>query len=446
MIRSLLPLVALVLPPASPLPGDFVRAITFEASRDVTGDGIQDFLLGLPRDDAHGRDAGRVFVLDGRRGAVLREIHDGVQDAGFGFSVTSGDFDGDGKTELAIASHRDGFTDETTPAGCVVLASPVDGAIQRRLRPPAGSVLGVSFASVVRCIGDADRDGADDLLILSREEARLDGRWESPALVFSGKDGSVLRAIEIPQGWLASPLADMNGDEVDDFALMSGNQLQITSLRDGKVIGSTWRPAASCAIRAVLSAGDVDGDGVVDVAVLAKKALGDFCETLSVSSGKDGTLLFEVPGTRMRNQAGAAALSGNARLQACAIGDTTGDKAADMIVSLPDSGFVALFTRAEPMPAWKTQLNELRQAGEHPFLSSFGQEMTSVGDIDRDGVPDVAVASTECDTSWPYEKASVGVRILSGAKGNVLMSITPTPGGDPRVLATRPAPSTTPAK
>lgn len=138
------------------LPGDFVRALAFEPLGDLNNDGVSELAIGLPRDDAHGVDAGRVFVLDGLSGKVLRELHEAQPGYGYGFALACGDFDADGKQDLAVASHRDGFTrdsDDAATPGKIDIFSLADGSWKLHIGAPTNSRLGNAFASVIHAVG-----------------------------------------------------------------------------------------------------------------------------------------------------------------------------------------------------------------------------------------------------------------------------------------------------
>jgi Ca2+-binding RTX toxin-like protein len=87
------------------------------AAGDFDGDGIEDFLLGRPASNEGGADSGAAYVLlgDGSLVAPERSIAEvdpaairtiaGSSDAGrVGFSVGSGDFNGDGKADIVLGA------------------------------------------------------------------------------------------------------------------------------------------------------------------------------------------------------------------------------------------------------------------------------------------------------------------------------------------------------
>ena len=77
-------------------------------SPDVTGDGRPDILVGAPDATVNGlQNAGEVLVYKGNNGRLFRTLTsqdtDGPQAAaGFGFAVTTADFNGDGVPEIVV--------------------------------------------------------------------------------------------------------------------------------------------------------------------------------------------------------------------------------------------------------------------------------------------------------------------------------------------------------
>ena len=74
-------------------------------SPDITGDDRPDVLVGAPDVTVNGlQNAGQVFVFRGNNGRLSRTVSSEVPTAfaGFGFAVTTGDFNGDGTPQIVI--------------------------------------------------------------------------------------------------------------------------------------------------------------------------------------------------------------------------------------------------------------------------------------------------------------------------------------------------------
>ena len=165
-------------------------AVGGAAHPDFDGDGFADLAIGAPHAAAGRKAAGEVHVVYGSAASLdlgsrqvwgqdskgLREkAEHGDQ---FGWSMASGDFDGDGFTDLAIGAR---FEDRgATDAGLVhILYGTVDGLSARRSqrwtqaspgiadKPERDDQFGWSMAA-----GDFDGDGRDDLAIGAHQEDR----------------------------------------------------------------------------------------------------------------------------------------------------------------------------------------------------------------------------------------------------------------------------------
>ncbi|MFN0243324.1 MAG: hypothetical protein ACKVWV_10575 [Planctomycetota bacterium] len=273
------------------LPASAHWTSTMSAIGDVDRDGTVDVLVSTPGSWLDGV-AARVAICAGADGGAIRSIQaeqrprpsegspNAIENTGFGFALcASGDLDGDAVPDFVAGSF---FT------GQLEAFSSADG---RRLWSTGyGRFLGREL----RSIGDIDGDGTGDFMSSSRTQ---------PDRIVSGRDGSSI--VEIGKLRECVALGDVDGDGTLDFAGFRAfetarnaepNEFVIasgTSFADLYV--SQLSPHRSFAAR---DAGDVNADGVHDIAVTSntllvvdgRNWLPGF-GTVTIRSGKDGSVL-----------------------------------------------------------------------------------------------------------------------------------------------------------
>ncbi|MBK7645394.1 MAG: FG-GAP repeat protein [Planctomycetes bacterium] len=449
------------------LPGDFVRALTFIPCGDANGDGVGDIAIGLPRDDAHGTDAGRVFILSGKDGSVIRELHEGGVRSGFGYAIAGNtDFDGDGKLDLAVAAHRDGFGDEV-PAGQseipgrIYLYSLGTGTRIRTIEPTSASRLGVAYASALHVAGHLDGDKARDLLVEGRIEADVRGGYRSPLTLLAGPSGKILGELPFDQEGAPFVLGDLTRSGGCVLALRDGPRFRFLTVRDQEPI--TQEPVAigNLVARILVDLGDLDHDGISDIAAIGKSDTGAISEDVFAMSWAKREPLFLVRGEALRSAARNEVSAQGTTLDACGAPDIDGDGRGELFVVLPGanraltreewarqetktafpgsrmSGFAAMVSSKSGQWLWTTFGTAAEPLGMTMFDYGFGEEVRRIMDVDHDGLDDLGVSASYACTSEPYETAGASLRILSSKDGSPLMWIEARPGADPRVRVSK---------
>jgi VCBS repeat protein/FG-GAP repeat protein len=150
---------------------------------------------------------------------------------------------------------------------------------------------------------------------------------------------------------------------------------------------------------AVASAGDIDGDGIDDVAIGAPA---DGNGTVSIHSGATGALLRVSSGATAGSRFGAALAN---------LGDLDGDGVPELAVGAPKDasggtqlGLAVIYSGANG--------GAIAQFSGATVGGGFGSVLDDAGDVDGDGIHDLLVVEQADTSSGP---ASGTLRIVSGA-------------------------------
>jgi len=302
-------------------------------------------------------------------------------DATFGVSVAGlDDLNGDGTGDLAVGAPG---------AGRVDLLSGADRSVIRSIEDP-DALAGGGFGFAVAGIDDINGDGVQDVVV------------GAPGSCFAGPG---CLPPPCPNGDLYCPLDEPDAGRAFIFSGATGGLLQTlvpTSDFDGWHLGFALAPL-----------GDVNGDGVPDVAVsdpvYGLPAYGE----VRVFSGATGDELWvtrEPPFPTMKPDAGSFGVFLGT------VDDVTGDGRADLVVGTPladldpDPSVSDLHGKAYLLSG---QTGDIVRAHQDPSGEFFGGGVGGVGDQNGDGFEDYAVG----------DRGAGDVRVFSGKDGVLLRSI-----------------------
>ncbi|MGC4056407.1 MAG: FG-GAP-like repeat-containing protein [Paludibaculum sp.] len=287
-----------------------------------------------------------------------------------------GDFNGDGITDLVLANGPAGGASLVlgTPAGVpaapvAIPLPPVNGG-----KPTVNSIL----------VADFNADGKTDLALV------LD-RGTSVSILNGKGDGTFDTPINrpTPAPVTVAAVGDFNGDGQLDLAgtVQSGSNPPVSTLMIFLAAGGFYLPAGTLTIGtdvSQLEVGDFNKDGKLDFLSLDKGVFGSVNGSISLIAG-NGNGSFQAP-------VALAATGSTTRMQ---LADLNGDGAVDVIAG-------------GQTPSYSFRLFELLGkpgGGFNPVVeipTEFGPQDIGIGDLDGDGIPDLAIAHCCGDTALGF--------------------------------------------
>ena len=324
----------------------------------------------------------------------------------YGESLTSTpDLDGDGWDDLLIASPKG--------AGGKGYVKAISGHSGVELYTLQGAVAGDSFGQALGGLSDLDGDGRAEIIVGSPLASGV-APGSGMAQVFSGATGTAMWTLSGDSaqdhfGWAVTGLADVDGDGSADFAVAAidddgaGNSSGSVRLFSGATGAKLFDIAGNAPTQlfgfALVALDDWNGDLVPDLAIgapyIASSVQAGF---VRIHSGKDGQIIRQIDGQSAADRFGASLTN---------IGDVEGDGVDDLAVGAPQPtggkrGYVEVHLAAGGFPL-------LSMSGDSPN-DYFGSAVAAAGDADDDGFVDIAVGAPGDDDRG---QESGSVRLLS---------------------------------
>ncbi len=182
---------------------------------DVDGDGRADVAVGASSDGTFGTAAGRVFVFSGATGAMIRDLHPAGANAEFGYSLApAGDLDRDGRPDILVGAR--GYSQSL---GKVYVISGATGAVVRVVQ---GSAVGDRFGFSLASGMDVNADDFPDFVVGAPfdDDVAVDAGAVHLVSGFDGRSLAKYRgsAAADNMGLFVALGGDVDGDGIPDAA------------------------------------------------------------------------------------------------------------------------------------------------------------------------------------------------------------------------------------
>jgi hypothetical protein len=282
---------------------------------DLDGDGTNDWIVSSLDTGGYFVDftvpptfiqgGGEARAYSGATGALLFTSYGSIASTQLWTSVDRlGDVDGDGRGDVIT-----GFTYSTMTATVPPMvqyngagkAEVHSGATGASLWTRTGTAALEETGYSVSRAGDSNSDGSSDFLVLSKGPATVD-------LVLGGSYATArthsISATNVNQESMVCGLGDLDGDGISDYAIGDTGDavwspgmgsVKLYSGATGNLLSTITGQSENAKVgNLVAPVGDVDLDGVVDLAVRLRKtnASNNTYHVIVVSSGATGELRF----------------------------------------------------------------------------------------------------------------------------------------------------------
>ncbi len=279
------------------------------------------------------------------------------------FAVAVGDFNGDGKMDLAVANSGANNVE-------ILLGDGTGGFFTQTSKP---SAFATDMSPYAVAVGDFNRDGKSDLAVANRTTNDV-------SILLGNGDGTFLAAANVGVGTNPQGVAvgDFNGDGIADLVVANAGSNNVTVLLgNGDGTFQTGTPFGAGTSPFSVAVSDFNGDGKADLAVANNSS-----SNVSILLGNgDGTFQTAVNyGAGTQPSSVAVADLGNGKVD-LVVADLTYSASApagnvSVLIGNGDGTF-------KPRTAYSS--------GVTP--SSANPRSVAVGDFNGDGIPDIAVAN-----------------------------------------------------
>jgi len=397
------------------------------------------------------------------------------QETQYGYSAANiGDLDGDGVNDLAVGQpvNRSGCTSQIHKGAVQIHFLNADGTLKstKELCESTSGIAiqnGARFGSSVAGLGDIDGDGTPDIAVgayltgtKNRGEVDIilmnsDGSVKDQVTHRSGGDvGTLGGGTQL--GSAVENIGDLNGDGRNDIAMggwncdcggannsglviigfleSDGGFSSTVNIQRGTANGPSLT-ASDAYGNAIANIGDLDGDGVQEIAVASKNDAGDSGEIHIHYMNTDGS----IDSTVELNDNHISQLSTTTGIALEGLGDIDGDGVGDMVVGIKGSdetgtnrgGVLLVYLNEDGSVESTVEFNDSTTNG--PTLSDndlFGKAIANMGDLDGYAKFNIEGTSFKADLD-----GNNVIELAVGATGDDMDSAGDPAGADNRGAA-----------
>jgi hypothetical protein len=292
--------------------------------------------------------------------------------------VVVGDFNGDGKPDLAVANVNSNTVS-------VLLNTTAIGATTPSFAPQQTFATGTNPLSVA--VGAFNGDGKPDLAIANLNDNTVSVLLNTTAIGATTPTFTPQQTFATGTGPLSVAVGAFNGDGQPDLAVTNGNLFgpgTVSVLLNTTPAGATtptFAPQQTFAVGTApesVAVADFNGDGKPDLAVANSNGLGSMSVLLNTTAAGATAPTFAPQQT-------FAVLGGPF---AVAVADLNGDGQPDLAVANANSNTVSVLLNTTALGATTVSF-----ALQQTFATGTVPLSVTVGDFNGDGQPDLAIAN-----------------------------------------------------